>query len=132
MFDENGKPVKEACPSIPVQVLGLSGAPDAGDDVVVVADERKARELAQLREQKQREQKLTHNQAIRMEQVFASMGQGEQKRSEERRVGKECVSKCRSRWSPYHKKIKTITSKTCCTDNDETKNQIRTTDHKTQ
>src|SRR3546814_11957854 len=79
MFDENGKPVKEACPSIPVQVLGLSGAPDAGDDVVVVADERKARELAQLREQKQREQKLTHNQAIRMEQVFASMGQGEQK-----------------------------------------------------
>ncbi|HEY9547583.1 MAG TPA: translation initiation factor IF-2, partial [Solimonas sp.] len=79
MFDENGKPVKEAGPSIPVQVLGLSGAPDAGDDVVVVADERKARELAQLREQKQREQKLTHNQAIRMEQVFASMGQGEQK-----------------------------------------------------
>src|SRR3546814_4086778 len=72
---------------------------------------------------KQREQKLTHNQAIRMEQVFASMGQGEQKslnimvkadvqgsaeaitealRSEERRVGKECVSTCRSRWSPYH------------------------------
>src|SRR3546814_19264258 len=78
MFDENGKPVKEAGPSIPVQVLGLSGAPDAGDDVVVVADERKARELAQLREQKQREQKLTHNEVIRMEQVFASMGQGEQ------------------------------------------------------
>ena len=79
MFDENGKPVKEAGPSIPVQVLGLSGAPDAGDDVVVVADERKARELAQLREQKLREQKLAQNQAIRMEQVFASMGQGEQK-----------------------------------------------------
>jgi translation initiation factor IF-2 len=79
MFDENGKPVKEAGSSIPVQVLGLSGAPDAGDDVVVVADERKARELAQLREQKQREQKLAQNQAIRMEQVFASMGQGEQK-----------------------------------------------------
>ncbi len=79
MFDESGKPVKEAGSSIPVQVLGLSGAPDAGDDVVVVADERKARELASLREQKQREQKLAQNQAIRMEQVFANMGQGEQK-----------------------------------------------------
>ncbi|NKF22641.1 translation initiation factor IF-2 [Solimonas marina] len=79
MFDENGAVVKEAGPSIPVQILGLSGAPDAGDDVVVVADERKARELASLREQKLREQKLAQNQAIRMEQVFASMGQGEQK-----------------------------------------------------
>lgn len=79
MFDEAGKPVKEAGPSIPVQVLGLSGAPDAGDDVVVVADERKARELALLREQKLREQKLAQNQAVRMEQVFANMGQGEQK-----------------------------------------------------
>ena len=79
MFDEAGRPVKEAGPSIPVQVLGLSGAPDAGDDVVVVADERKARELATLREQKVREQKLAHNQAVRMEQVFARMGEGEQK-----------------------------------------------------
>ncbi|MFT4046062.1 MAG: translation initiation factor IF-2 [Solimonas sp.] len=79
MFDEAGKPVKEAGPSIPVQVLGLSGAPDAGDDVVVVADERKARELALLREQKLREAKLAQNQAVRMEQVFANMGQGEQK-----------------------------------------------------
>ena len=49
MFDENGKQVAEAGPSIPVQVLGLSSVPNAGDDVVVVADERKARELAQLR-----------------------------------------------------------------------------------
>ena len=49
MFDEAGRPVKEAGPSIPVAVLGLSGVPDAGDDVVVVADERKARELALLR-----------------------------------------------------------------------------------
>ncbi len=79
MFDENGKPVKEAGPSIPVQILGLSGAPDAGDDVVVVADERSARELAQLREQKQREQKLAQSQALRMDQVFAKMGEGEVK-----------------------------------------------------
>ena len=79
MFDEAGKPVKEAGPSIPVQVLGLSGVPDAGDDVVVVADERKARELALLRETKMREQKLAQSSAVRMEQIFARMGEGEQK-----------------------------------------------------
>ena len=79
MFDEAGKPVKEAGPSIPVQVLGLSGVPDAGDDVVVVADERKARELAILREGKLRDQKLAASSAVRMDQLFANMGQGEQK-----------------------------------------------------
>ena len=79
MFDEAGKPVKEAGPSIPVQVLGLSGAPDAGDDVVVVADERKARELAIVREQKLREQRMAQSQAVRMDQIFARMGEGEQK-----------------------------------------------------
>lgn len=76
MFDESGKPVKEAGPSIPVSVLGLSGVPDAGDDVVVVADERKARELAILRETKMREQKLAQTQAVRMDQIFAQMGEG--------------------------------------------------------
>ncbi|HEY0974137.1 MAG TPA: translation initiation factor IF-2 [Solimonas sp.] len=79
MFDENGRPTKEAGPSIPVQVLGLSGAPDAGDDLVVVADERKARELASLREQKLREQKLAQTQAVRMDQFLAKMGEGEVK-----------------------------------------------------
>ncbi|WP_420465737.1 translation initiation factor IF-2 [Panacagrimonas sp.] len=77
MFDEAGKPVKEAGPSIPVQVLGLSGVPDAGDDIVVVADERKARELAILRESKQREQKIAQSQTVRMDQIFARMGEGE-------------------------------------------------------
>lgn len=77
MFDEAGKPVKEAGPSIPVQVLGLSGVPDAGDDIVVVADERKARELAILRESKQREQKIAQSQTVRMEQIFARMGESE-------------------------------------------------------
>jgi translation initiation factor IF-2 len=77
MFNESGKPVKEAGPSIPVQVLGLSGVPDAGDDVVVVADERKARELADLRESKMREQKLAQNQAVRMDQIFARMGEAD-------------------------------------------------------
>ncbi|MGH8456023.1 MAG: translation initiation factor IF-2 [Stenotrophobium sp.] len=76
MFDEAGKPVKEAGPSIPVSVLGLSGVPGAGDDMVVVADERKARELALLRETKMREQKLAQSQAVRMDQVFAQMGEG--------------------------------------------------------
>ena len=75
MFNEAGQPVKEVGPSIPVSVLGLSGAPDAGDDVVVVADERKARELAGFREAKQRESKLAQSQAVRMDQVFARMGE---------------------------------------------------------
>jgi len=76
MFNEAGQLVKEVGPSIPVSVLGLSGAPDAGDDVVVVADERKARELAGFRESKQRESKLAQSQAVRMDQVFAKMGEG--------------------------------------------------------
>jgi translation initiation factor IF-2 len=79
MFDEAGRPVKEAGPSIPVAVLGLSGLPDAGDEVIVVADERKAKELAELRERRLREQKLAQAQVIRMEQVFAKMGEGEVK-----------------------------------------------------
>ena len=81
MFDEAGQPVKEVGPSIPVAVLGLSGAPDAGDDVVVVSDERKARELALLREVKQREAKLAQTQAVRMDQVFARMGEGGEQKS---------------------------------------------------
>ena len=80
MFDEAGKAVNEVGPSMPVEVLGLSGAPSAGDDVVVVADERKARELADLRESKARENKLASAQAVRMEQVFSQMGEsGERK-----------------------------------------------------
>lgn len=79
MFDETGKPVKVAGPSIPVSVLGLSGAPDAGDEVIVVSDDRKARELAELREGRQREAKLAQTQAVRMEQVFKQMGEGESK-----------------------------------------------------
>ncbi len=82
MFNEAGQSIKEAGPSIPVAVLGLSGAPEAGDDVIVVADERKARELADLREIKLREAKLAQSQAVRMDQIFARMGEsggGQQK-----------------------------------------------------
>ena len=76
MFDETRQPVKSAGPSIPVEVLGLSGVPEAGDEVVAVADERKARELAELRSSRLRETKLAQQQAVRMEQVFARMGDG--------------------------------------------------------
>ena len=77
MFDENGKQVAEAGPSIPVQVLGLSSVPNAGDDVVVVADERKARELAQLRHEKSRDQRLAQQQQTRLEDVFSSVRDGQ-------------------------------------------------------
>jgi translation initiation factor IF-2 len=77
MFDENGKQVAEAGPSIPVQVLGLSAVPNAGDDVIVVSDERKARELAQLRLEKSRDQRLAQQQQARLEDVFSSVRDGQ-------------------------------------------------------
>ena len=75
LFDENGKQTDSAGPSIPVQVLGLSGVPDAGDDFVVVADDRLAREVAQQRESKKRESRLVKQPGSRMEDVIAQMGQ---------------------------------------------------------
>jgi translation initiation factor IF-2 len=77
MFDEAGKPVKEAGPSIPVVVLGLSGSPDAGDDVVGVSDEKQARELAALRQEKQRDTKLAAQKSAKLEDVFSQMAEGE-------------------------------------------------------
>ncbi len=74
LFDENGKQTETAGPSIPVQVLGLSGVPDAGDDFVVVADERLARDVAQQRDIKRRESRLVKNPGGRMEDVIAQMG----------------------------------------------------------
>jgi translation initiation factor IF-2 len=73
MFNENGKPMKEAGPSTPVEVLGLSAAPDAGDEFIVVADERKAREIALHREEKSRSSKLAAQQATKLEDVFSRM-----------------------------------------------------------
>ena len=78
LFDETGSNVDSAGPSIPVQVLGLSGVPDAGDDFVVVEDERLAREVAQEREQRQRESRLVQTAGSRMEDIMAQMGQAEQ------------------------------------------------------
>ena len=79
MLDENGKPVKEAGPSIPVEILGLDGTPDAGDELSVVADEKKAREVALFRQGKFREVKLARAQAGKLENIFESMGQDEKK-----------------------------------------------------
>jgi translation initiation factor IF-2 len=76
MFDESGKPIKSAGPSIPVVVLGLSAAPNAGDDVVVVQDERKAREIADRRQALSRDQKLATQQAAKMEDAFSQMENG--------------------------------------------------------
>jgi len=76
MFDESGKQIDEAGPSMPALVLGLSAVPNAGDDVIVVADERKARELAQLRQDKSRDQRLAKQQQARLEDVFSSVTEG--------------------------------------------------------
>ena len=77
MFDENGQPIDSAGPSIPVQVLGLSGTPDAGDPAAVVADERKAREIALFRQGRLRDVKLAKQQAAKLENVFSQMTEGD-------------------------------------------------------
>ncbi|WP_191831491.1 translation initiation factor IF-2 [Pseudomonas fluorescens] len=79
MLDENGKPVKEAGPAIPVEILGLDGTPDAGDELSVVADEKKAREVALFRQGKFREVKLARAHAGKLENIFENMGQEEKK-----------------------------------------------------
>jgi len=75
MQDENGRPAKEAGPSIPVEILGLSGTPNAGDEFVVVESERKAREVAEFRDEKNRQERLQRQQAAKLENMFTSMGQ---------------------------------------------------------
>lgn len=79
MLDENGHPIKEAGPSIPVEILGLDGTAEAGDDLTVVADERKAREVALFRQGKFREVKLARQQSAKLENIFENMGQDEKK-----------------------------------------------------
>ncbi len=75
LFDEDGKPVKEAKPSIPVEVLGLPGTPEAGDELYVLDNERKAREIAEQRKDTKRENKLQAQQAARLEEMFSRMGE---------------------------------------------------------
>jgi len=79
MMDEAGKQTNDAGPSIPVEILGLNGTPDAGDEFVVVTDERKAREVAEFRADKQRKDRLARQQAAKLENMFANMGSDEVK-----------------------------------------------------
>ena len=76
MFDESGSAIEEAGPSIPAEVLGLSGVPNAGDDVLAVADERKARDAADQRKQSAREGRLAEKQAAKLQNLFDQMGEG--------------------------------------------------------
>ena len=76
MMDENGKPIEQAGPSIPVEILGLSGVPSAGDPVVVVADERKAREVALFRQGKFRDVKFARQQQTKLDDMFTHMEEG--------------------------------------------------------
>lgn len=74
MNDENGQPIKAAGPSIPVEILGLPEAPNAGDEVLVVSDEKKAREVADFRGARERQMRLERASAMRLENIMASMG----------------------------------------------------------
>jgi len=77
MLDENGKPITEAGPSIPVEILGLSDVPAAGEEAIVLADEKKAREIALFRQGKFRDVKLAKQQAAKLENMFQQMEEGE-------------------------------------------------------
>jgi translation initiation factor IF-2 len=76
MLDENGKAIQEAGPSIPVEIQGLSDVPAAGDELMVLGDERKAREIALFRQGRFRDTKLARQQAAKLENLFENMGDG--------------------------------------------------------
>ena len=75
MTDENGKQIDKAGPSIPVEILGLSDVPNAGEDAMVLADEKKAREIALFRQGKFRDVRLAKQQAAKLENMFSNMGE---------------------------------------------------------
>ena len=79
MFDHTGKAIDEAGPSVPVELLGLDGVPNAGDSFMVVPDERSARDVAQFREQKQRESRHGRQQNFNLENIFSNIGADEKK-----------------------------------------------------
>jgi translation initiation factor IF-2 len=79
MLDENGKNIAEAGPSIPVEIQGLTEVPAAGEELMVMVDERKAREIALFRQGKFRDVKLAKQQAAKLENMFEQMGEGELK-----------------------------------------------------
>lgn len=77
MSDEDGKPVESVGPSIPVEVMGLSGTPSAGEEVIVMDNERKAREIAEMRYNKERETRFAAQQAAKLDEMFSKMRDGE-------------------------------------------------------
>ncbi|MCF8198945.1 MAG: translation initiation factor IF-2 [Sulfuritalea sp.] len=77
MLDENGKPIESAGPSIPVEIQGLTDVPAAGDEVMILRDERKAREIALFRQGKYRDVKLAKQQAAKLENMFEQLAEGE-------------------------------------------------------
>ena len=79
MIDDSGKSVKTAGPCMPVEIQGLSGVPSAGDEMIVVSDERKAREIAEFRQAEHRDTRLARQQAAKLENMFQQMGEDEQK-----------------------------------------------------
>ena len=79
MFDHTGHAITEAGPSVPVELLGLDGVPNAGDSFMVVPDERRAREVAQFCEQKQRQSRHGRQQSVNLENMFDNMGADEKK-----------------------------------------------------
>ncbi|MBK5930957.1 translation initiation factor IF-2 [Halochromatium salexigens] len=79
MFDELGRSVKSAGPSIPVQVLGLSGSPNAGDDVIAVTDEKRAREVAELRRERDRQTRMDEQRGANLDQLFSQLKEGDLK-----------------------------------------------------
>ncbi|MHA7880437.1 MAG: translation initiation factor IF-2 [Saccharospirillum sp.] len=79
LLDENGKQVNEAGPSIPVEILGLNGTPEAGDDFVVAESERSAREVAELRQERTKESAHAQQQAAKLDALFQGMGSDEKR-----------------------------------------------------
>jgi translation initiation factor IF-2 len=79
MLDESSQPIDNAGPSIPVEILGLDGTPDAGDSFVVVESEKRAREIAESRSEKLRSSRLARQQAAKLDNMFESMTAGERK-----------------------------------------------------
>jgi translation initiation factor IF-2 len=79
LFDENGKTIEQAGPSIPVEILGLNGTPDAGDSFTVLETEKRAREMADFRQEKGRSDKMKRQNTAKLENMFANMGAAESK-----------------------------------------------------
>ena len=77
LLDETGQQITSAGPSIPCEILGLDGTPEAGDEFIVVESEKQAREVAEFRQEQTKKNELAHQQAMKLDNLFSDMGQGE-------------------------------------------------------